>query len=295
MDIQYLITFQTILETGSFSKAAEQLGYTQSAVTFQIQQLEQELSTKLFEKFGKNMHLTENGQQVLPLAKIITDTFLEIKEVGCIREEELTGKLTIAISESLMVYNIQEIIQQFKEMAPKVKLSLLSKPCSETVEALKSGKCDIGILYHTNESDSSLFVKPIINVPMVLVSATGQDLSSFEFISPNQVIHTNFFINEPQCVFRKVFNRYLTEHNITLNNTIELGSIEAIRRGVASGLGISYLPRFIVSDELDNGIFQELPMEDTGENIYVGYALHRNKWKGRIMDLCIKITENNIK
>ena len=70
MDIRYLVAFQTILETGSFSKAANQLGYTQAAITFQIQQLEQELGIKLFERIGRNLQLTESGRQILPLAAL---------------------------------------------------------------------------------------------------------------------------------------------------------------------------------------------------------------------------------
>ncbi|MFY4776502.1 LysR family transcriptional regulator [Metabacillus sp. RGM 3146] len=66
MELKYLQTLKTILETGSFLGAARKLNYTQSTVTFQIQQLEQELSVKLFEKIGREMVLTQAGEDILP-------------------------------------------------------------------------------------------------------------------------------------------------------------------------------------------------------------------------------------
>ena len=291
MDIRYLVAFQTILETGSFSKAANQLGYTQAAITFQIQQLEQELGIKLFERIGRNIQLTESGRQILPLAKQITDTFQVMKETGH-GDNELTGKLTVAASESLMPY-LYETMHRFKELAPKIKIALWSEPCCNIVNSLKSNTCDIGILYASGEPDKMLYIKSLIQMPMKLVGYAGTDIP-FDFTCPNQSIHTTFLINEPQCVFRKVFEKYLRQKNITLDDTVEVGSIEAIRQSISRNFGISFLPEFIIKRDLDDGIFRELPMGKTSEKVTLAYALHKNKCRTRAMELFLQLFEHNV-
>ena len=162
------------------------------------------------------------------------------------------------------------------------------------MDALKTGECDIGILYHTGEADKSLELKVLMPVRMALVGYAGEDAECHDFITPNQVIHTELFINEPNCVFRGVFENYLRARNIVLDSVTEMGSIEAIRRGIANNLGISYLPYFVVEEQLADGLFQEFPMEDTGQEIYIAYAIHKNKWKGKALELFLQMVDREL-
>ena len=74
MDLKYLRTFHTIVEEGSFSKAAKRLNYTQSTITFQMGQLEQELSVRLFERIGRNMALTKAGEHLVPYVEEVLNS-----------------------------------------------------------------------------------------------------------------------------------------------------------------------------------------------------------------------------
>lgn len=78
MNTKNLVTFKTILEMGSFQKAADKLGYTQSTVTFQIKQLEEELALKLFEKIGRRMELTQAGKDIMPYVDMISPDWIEL-------------------------------------------------------------------------------------------------------------------------------------------------------------------------------------------------------------------------
>ena len=84
MELKYLHTFQTIAEAGSFARAAEKLNYTQSAITFQMAQLENELGAKLFEKVGRKMALTQAGAQLLPYVR---DVFASMDRLRCFEKE----------------------------------------------------------------------------------------------------------------------------------------------------------------------------------------------------------------
>ena len=128
MDIRHFKTFKSIIEEGNFSNAATKLGYTQSTVTSQIQQLEQELSIKLFEKIGRNMVLTPLGKELIPYANELLNTVKKIESIGKVGDK-ITGELKIAVAESLMSYKLQNVLSLFKEKAPNVKLSIISLNC----------------------------------------------------------------------------------------------------------------------------------------------------------------------
>ena len=82
MELKYLTTFKTILETGSFQKAAERLNYAQSTITLQMQLLEQELSVKLFEKIGRRMELTQAGEGLLPYIDAVLEAVRQMENYG---------------------------------------------------------------------------------------------------------------------------------------------------------------------------------------------------------------------
>ncbi|HAA8593156.1 TPA_asm: LysR family transcriptional regulator, partial [Listeria monocytogenes] len=119
MDLKNLLTFKTILETGSFQEAARKLNYAQSTVTTQIQQLEQELQVKLFDKIGRKMLLTSAGSDLLPSVNQILETYNTMKNYS--NNAELKGELRIAVPESILTYQMQSILKEFHEKAPNVK------------------------------------------------------------------------------------------------------------------------------------------------------------------------------
>ena len=117
MELKYLITFKAIVEEGGFTKAAKRLNYTQSTITFQIGQLEQELSAKLFERIGRRMVLTKAGERLIPYVEDVLNSVDRLQNF----EEDLTswkGDLKIGIGETLLSYKIPPILKVFHEQAP---------------------------------------------------------------------------------------------------------------------------------------------------------------------------------
>ena len=121
MNTKSLVTFKTILEVGSFQKAADKLGYTQSTVTFQIKQLEEELALKLFEKIGRRMELTQAGKDIMPYVDMILQGTEQISNYGK-SLSEITGSLKLAIPDSILIYNMQPFMQAFTHEAPTCSL-----------------------------------------------------------------------------------------------------------------------------------------------------------------------------
>jgi len=273
MDLRRLIMLKAIVEEGTFSRAAQKLCCTQSTVTFQIQQLEQELNLKLFNKIGRRMVLTEPAKNLLPHVNEMLRVMDSLRQ-SVRSTQSPKGRLRICAGETLLSYRLPAVLQLFKSKAPDVQLSLQSVNCYVIRDSLLADEADLGIFYRVGH-DASLNMTTIGECPLVLVASP--QFAGADFATPHQHIPVSFIINEPQCVFRQIFESTLRKREITLASTIELLSIESIKHCVAANLGVSYLPRFTVEKELREGKLQALPFTDEPNVITALCAHHIGK------------------
>lgn len=122
MELKYLQTFQTIVKEGSFTKAALAQNYSQSTITFQMGQLEQELSARLFEKIGRHMVLTKAGQQLIPYVDRI---MAAVDQMSSFKNDlaECQGDLHIGVAETLLCYRLPHVLKEFHRQAPKARIA----------------------------------------------------------------------------------------------------------------------------------------------------------------------------
>lgn len=292
MDLKYFITLKTILQEGSFQKAASKLSYTQSTVTSQIKSLEAELGVKLFEKIGRNMVLTQAGKDVLPHIDVVVESVNKIKNYGK-SNKELGGKLKIAIAESLLSYKMQDVLKEFKLMAPKVELTFTSVNCYILQNAIIYGDIDIGVYYDIGKHNSVTTDK-LGAFSLALVCSPDLNMDKRDFITPNQNKDLTLIGLEKQSINREIFEKYMKDKNINLNNIIELYSIETIKKSVAGNLGVAYLPRFTVKDELKKGALVELETSIPNKKITAQCVYHKNKWLSPAMKLFIKLVKSTL-
>lgn len=291
MELKYLQTFRTIIDEGGFSRAAEKLNYTQSTITFQIGQLEQELSVSLFEKIGRKMVLTKAGEQLVPYVDEILQSVNKLRFF----EENLSecqGNLRIGVGETLLCYKLPGVLKEFHRKAPKAHLFLQSMNCYDIRNELLGGTLDLGVFYEdVGGFGSGLKTVPLGSYPLILVASPEVKRSHPDFITPDRTIPVPLIINEPNCIFRQIFEQYLKDKSIVLDHTIELWSIPTIKNLVKNNVGISFLPEFAVQEELDSKELAEIPTEISHTNITAVCAHHRNKWISPLMklfmDLCI--------
>ncbi|MDU7029170.1 LysR family transcriptional regulator [Robinsoniella peoriensis] len=293
MDLKYLQTFQTIVKEGSFSKAAVKLNYTQSTITFQIGQLEQELSAKLFEKIGRRMVLTKAGEQLIPY---VEDVINSVDKMRCFERDlaKCQDNLRIGVGESLLCYLLPSVLKEFHNRAPKAKLYLHSMNCYDIRDELMNGTLDIGLFYEdVGGYGSNLVTYPFGNYPLTLVASPEIKQDYPDFITPNQKISLPLIINEPNCIFRQIFEQYLRDKAIQLDHTIELWSIPTIKNLVKNNTGISFLPRFAVLDELERGKLTEISTDIMNVRISAVCGHHKNKWISPAMELFIRLVKES--
>lgn len=287
MELRNLRTFQTVADQGSYQKAAAFLGYTQSTVTIQIQQLEEELGVPLFERVGRRRVLTQVGEQVLAQARELLSAADHLSEIAR-TDQALTGTLHVDIVETLLCYHMQPVIQAFREQAPQVRLVIHNCNCLKISENLKKGICDLGVCYAMDWNRDVIHVETLDSfAEIILLAASG--FSDTDFVTPHQVKPVSLIIDEPDSLFRRQLEEYLRSRDIILDETIELWSTEAIKRCVMSGLGITFLPRFTVKAELESKKLIELDSPISGIRNPVLSVRHKNRYVTPAMELFMRL------
>lgn len=293
MNTKYLTTLVTILEAGSFQKAATKLNYTQSTVTSQIQQLEEEFQIKLFEKIGRRMVLTQAGKDILPFVQSILQNVEQIdnyhKDIS-----EIKGTLRLVAPDSIFIYLLQPVIKELRYTAPHIRLVVNSLPSEEVNQAIVNGMADIGI-----DCDKGSFPDSVIHIPAnpfyaCLIASPFINAKDADFITPHQEKPLSIIQNEWKANYQKALTYYLDKKDIVLNPMMKLQSIEAVKKSVMNGLGIAYVPSFSVQEELRNGSLLQLKTE-LDDKLFPGVCLyHKNKWISPQMDLALKILHKHI-
>lgn len=273
-----MTTFKTIVEEGSFTAAAEKLHYTQSTITFQIDQLEKELSVDLFEKVGRKMVLTSAGKDLIPR---VNEIFGAVDKLNYLNKsiDDYEGELHIGVAETYLCYRLPQVLKTFVAKAPKAKLYIRSMNCYEIRNELISGALDIGIFYKDiGGYKDSLSVTPMKSYPVALLASPKTAEKFSDFKTPNLQYKIPLIINEPNCIFRQIFERYLKENDIILDHTIELGSIATIKNLVENDVGVTFLPKFAAEEELRSGNLVEIETNVEHNELTIACGYHKNKW-----------------
>lgn len=288
MELKYLHTVKKIIETGSYQDAAILLNYAPSTISFQIKQLEQELQTRLFEKRNGRMVLTQAGREILPLINQVQDSVDRLLSWPEGRDA-LRGTLTVALPESLLTYELQPVLRAFKERAPEVRLSLRVMNCFAIREQLLSSEIDLAIHYDVGPYSSAVHTMPLQTYSLALVGSPALPLEERDFLTPDQHKRLCHIQNDNNALYLKILDRYLREKRITLEGPLEVWSIESVKRSVMSGLGVAYLPRFTVEEELCAGQLAELMTEVPNGVMTAVCVYDRGKWVSPVMELFLDL------
>lgn len=293
MDIHQLKSFKTIVEKGNFQDAANELNYSLSAISYQIQQLENEVRFPLFEKIGRRMLPTEQSLKLIPHIKKIEEEIEQIKQLNS-KNRKIEGSLTISVSDSLLTYILQPVLKEFIETAPDVKLKLKVRNCYEVQKEIIRNDIDLGIHYQVHGYDNQIRVTEVSTFTVGVMASPLFSQQERNFDKKNQIKLCPVINNDPNGVYQQYFEEYLREKNITTGQNIELWSIEAIKKSVMNNLGIACLPHFVVEEEIRKGDLTEINIKGFKRTVTMITAYHSNKWVSPAMELFLKILNEKI-
>lgn len=283
MDIKNFKTLKKISELGSFTKAAKELGYAQSTITFQIQTIENYYQKPLFERMGKTIEMTHFGKQLLKEVEMMLNHYERIEQLG-LQVSKPEGVLRIGTPESLMIYRLYPIIKQYKQSYPNVEIIIIDDQCKFLRERLSSGELDMTFLLQPEFDYANLKTILLKREAMCLVAPS--DFVGEDFLpSPSQMV----LYTEKECTYRQIFSSYMQSLNFYPKNILETESVEAIKKYIMNGLGISFLPYYSVENECNEKKLRIKPY-DSGIQLYTQIAFHKNKWLNPALSALIDLS-----
>lgn len=276
MELRTLLTFSRIAETGSFSRTAEQLGYSQSAVTMQIKQLEGELNTLLFERIGKQVKLTQAGNRLLPYALEILEA-LQKAEHSVREPEAITGQLRIGTSESFVISVLPPVFASLQERCPLVEIRVQTALVPDLFQKLRQN--DIDLLFFLDEKVYfPEWIKRFEHPDNIYFVASAQsELARQKNISAERLLQEPLYLTEKGISYRYAMEQALAEKGIELHPFLEIGNTDVITRFLLQNRGISFLPEYVVRDYLNSGDLVILDTECPKVTMWSQLVYHRSK------------------
>jgi DNA-binding transcriptional LysR family regulator len=239
MDFDQLHTFLEIVRLKSFSKAAQTCYRTQPAISAQVRQLEQELRTDLFERFGSRISLTTAGkifaeysEQMLDLRRRAQDSIAEL-------ETNPRGELVIAANEATCIYVLPKVFSQYRQLFPAVQLQVNRSYGTHVVEAVLDNSADFGMTQLPVE-EKRIQIVNVHQDEVRLIVPAQHPLASRKTVSPHD-LPGYFLVLPQQGKTRTRLNTWLEPVEDEIQISMELDSTEMMKRFVMAGMGLSFL------------------------------------------------------
>ncbi|MBE6086821.1 MAG: LysR family transcriptional regulator [Clostridium beijerinckii] len=293
MEFRQLNAFITVAKLSNFTKAAFELGYSQSAITAQIQQLEKELGVNLFERLGKNISLTSEGEQFLVYAKQIIKLCDEAK--SNLMTSNVKGTLTIGANESLCAVRLPPILKELNDRYPEIEIILKMESNNNCKTLIRENQIDVAFIIGQKINDSELITELEFPEPLVLLAIPGHPLTSKKHVHPEDIAEYKIIVSEKGCGYRNLFEQSLNDAGVTPKSIMEMGSIQSIKQLTMSGLGITLLPKIAAQEELRRNELIELHWWEDSFYLTTQMVYHRDKWVSRALRAFIDLSKEMMK
>ena len=275
----------------SFSRAAEQLGYTQAAVTIQIKNLENELGVHLFDRIGKQTLLTHQGRIFYNYASNITREISQAKD-ALSNPDELTGKLCLGTIESVCASVFPVLLREYHRRYPKVNIKIVTDSPEILLHMMDKNTLDI-VYFLDKPVYNTKWVK-VLEKPeeVFFVSSSENPLSKRRELNLDEVICQPFISTEKDASYRLLLEESLAEKGYELHPFLETGNTEFIINQLRHNLGVSFLPGFIVKKDLDEGRLSRLDVRDFHLQVCRQIVYHKDKWVTREMKAFLELAQD---
>src|ERR1700722_5143668 len=260
MDFDQLNTFVEVAKHGSFSLAGRKVFRSQSAVSAQIRQLEQEYGEKLFGRLGKSVRLTPAGEILFEYAGRLLALRQESVRAVADQSASPRGILTIGANEATCLYVLPKIFARFHKDYPGVQISIYRNFSHKVLQRVEDGTIDLGVVtlpvkspalkVHSVYRDRVMLMVGVKNPLAKLKSVTAKDIVSQPLIFPK----TGFT--------RQVLDKFFRPYSTDLRIVMELPSVTMIKRFVGANLGVSLISEGFASDEVRAGRVKLIPIKD---------------------------------
>ena len=250
MQTSHLRAFITVAECASFSRAAELLFLTQSAISKRIASLEQELKCRLFDRIGHKVSLTESGQTLLPRAhQIITQVEESRREIQNL-SGEIVGEVSLGTSHHIGLNRMPTLLKKYHDNYPDVEMNLQFMESEAVYEAVSQGKLEMGVVTLPLQPQEHLQQYEIWQDPLYFVVNKEHPFASQRTVTEKQLTQYTAILPTKETNTFQLLASQLQQQHIALHKTMNTNNLDTIKMLVSIGLGWSLLPQTLIDDEL---------------------------------------------
>ena len=290
MDLKNLVTFIHVAELGSFTKAAEQLGYSQPSISFQIKQLEEEFGCLLFERINHTISLTEKGHELVACAHQIRALADDFKE-SVSNENEYSGHIHIVTPDSVCEEMINSHYIDFHNRYPDISIRFSTGDSAVMLDMLDHNEADVIITLDNHLYNKDYIIAKEQQLSMHFVANAKSNFANRKNLSIKDIINEPFILTEHGQGYRRVFDRELAKKSLELTPFLEIGRTDIITSLLAQSNMISYLPDFVTKPLIDSGKLCYLDITDMNIDIWKQLIYHKNKWMSKSLKAFIEFVK----
>ena len=292
MELRNLITFIQVAELGSFSKTAEALGYSQSTISFQIKQLEEELGCLLFDRINHTVRLTERGHQLISYAHQIRTLTDEVKD-NLSSEHEYQGHIHIVAPDSICEELINTHYIDFHRQYPSISLKFTPADTAVMVEMLDRNEDDLIITLDNHMYRKDYVIAKQEALSMHFVTGASSVYAHKKGLSIHDIADEPFALTEYGQGYRRIFDRELEKKSLEITPVLEIGRTDIITNILVGSDMISYLPDFVTAPLIASGQLCYLDVCDINIDIWKQLIYHKNKWISKSLKTVIEYIKAN--
>ena len=260
MEFNQVETFLQVAQLGSFSRAAEALGLTQPTLSTRIRLLEIDVGQQLFERLGRGVRLTEAGRAFYPHAERALTVLREGREAILASQSPDHGRLRIGTARVVGAYMLPDILSRFRKEYPGIDVTILTGRSHEVLQMVLDEDVHVGIgraLVHPVIESTYLYDEDV-----VFVTHPEHPLAARKEVSISEIAHEPLILYDKDSTYYILITRVCREAGIVPKVIMNLDSVEATKKMIERGLGVSFLPASAVKSELAAGTLVYLPLAD---------------------------------
>lgn len=293
MEIRNLKTYIEVCEKNSFTKAAQQMGYTQSTVTAQIKQLEEELGVTLFDRNGKHIQLNAMGEQLLSYANQIVLLEKEVKNQFTDTETP-KGLLRIGVIESVGAYLLPDILRAYMQKYPLVDNEVRTGTTREIMQMLSQNQIDLMLTLDERVTSYDWICALEKKEDIVFLCHPRHPFALGKAVPLSEVVCENMLLTEKKCNYRQTYEHICNSHGLCQKSCLEIGSTNTILNFTQNGLGLTLLPAFTAQSHLAAGLLSTFSVQDVKIEMLIQLIYRKSKFCSPAMKAFIKLAEEMV-
>jgi len=276
LNLHHLRLFAAVVHEGGFTRAATRLRLSQPAISKSLNELERQLDVNLIDRTGRSLRLTPAGRTLYERARelfgVESAAERELRELRGLKR----GTLRVAASTTIATYFLPPYLGRFHLRHPNVRIQVASANTRTVLRLLLEFRADVALV-EGPVSDSRILIEAWRDDELIVIAHPDHPLLSVSTIRAEDLSSYVFLVREPGSGTRVVTERALALHGVRLTNTMRVGGTEAIKQGVAAGLGLAIVSRAAAADQLTLGRVAQL----TVDGLVMKRTLTQIKLRGR--------------